>query len=93
MEDYIENNIELTEETIETYADFLENARYEDDAYATCHGRMVTLVNPDEHKRFRFHLRTVDGRYIDFAVTVEDAIRFLMTGEYEDTVTGECKVW
>ena len=87
------NPIELTTDTIEIYEEALENGSYEDETYATNEGRMVTLVNPRENSRYRYYLRTVDGRYLSEAKTTEEAIKFLMTGEYYDVFACEDKVW
>ena len=78
--------IELTNDTIGIYKDAIEKASYEDDFFATCDGRMVTLINPSENSNYRFYLRTVDGNYLSEAKTVAECIAFLMTGEYT-------KVW
>ena len=88
-----ESTIELTNETIWLYKEALANGSYDDETYATCNGRMVTFVNPDEHSNYRFYLRAVDGRYLSKVKTIDEAIRFLMTGEYVDCWDGKHKVW
>ena len=87
------NPIELTEETVSIYEEALNTARYEDEFFATCKGRMVTLVNPDENSRYRYYARAVDGRYLSMMNTTAEAIKFLMTGEYFDCWKGTNEVW
>ena len=87
------NDIPLTKETIDIYKTHLENGSYEDDTYATNGNRMVTFIDPDRHSRYRYYLRTVDGRYLSRAKTTDEAIHFLMTGEYIDCYDGTAQRW
>lgn len=87
------SNIPLTKETINIYKAHLENGSYEEDTYATNEGRMVTLIDPSRRGRYRYYLRTVDGRYLSKAKTTDEAIQFLMTGEYGDCYDGVICRW
>lgn len=93
MENYEVNPIELTEETADIYAEAIENGTYEDDFYATCDGRMVTIINPAENSNYKYYLRTVDGRYLSEVKTVDECIKFLLYGEYTDCWDGNTKTW
>lgn len=85
--------IKLTNDTIWLYREALENGSYDDDTWATNDGRMVSFINPDEHSNYRFYLHTTDGLYLSEVKTIEEALHFLMTGEYVDCWDGKRKVW
>ena len=87
------NNIPLTKETIDIYKAHLENGSYEDDTYATNENRMVTLVSTNRNCPYRYHLRATDGRYLSMVKTTDEAINFLMTGEYIDCCNGTAQRW
>ena len=87
------NDIPLTKETIDIYKAHLENGSYEEDTYATNEDRMVTLIDPSRRGYYRYYLRTVDGRYLSRAKTTDEAIHFLMTGEYGDCYDGVMCRW
>ena len=87
------NKTELTAETVELYKEAIENGDYEDDFYATCEDRMVTIINPCRYSNYKYYIRTVDGRYLSEVKTVDECIKFLMTGEYLDCFDSKIKTW
>lgn len=87
------NNIPLTKETINIYKAHLENGSYEEDTYATNGNRMVTIISIDNNCPYRYHLRATDGRYLSMVKTTDEAIKFLMTGEYINCYNGKAQRW
>jgi len=86
-------HIPLTPKTIPLYKRHLEKGSYEKDTYATNKDRMVTFINPDRNSPYRYHLRTTDGRYLSKAKTTDEAIQFLLTGEYIDCYDHIAQRW